>query len=118
MKLNEFALVNEREQWEAAGYHLPQYDHAAMVERTKENPFWVHFGAGTIFRAFQTNVVQNLLNEGVLDRGIIAVGGHEAMDKLFHPHDNLTILVTLKVDGSIEKTVIGSLAETLTTDAG
>ena len=118
MKLTEQALVNEREQWEVAGYNLPKYDHKAMVEKTKENPFWVHFGAGNIFRAFQTNVVQNLLNDGVLDRGIIAVGGHEAMDKLFHPHDNLTILVTLKVDGSIEKTVIGSLAETLTTDAG
>lgn len=118
MKLNAAALVEEKEQWEAAGYKLPQYDVNTMVEKTKENPFWIHFGSGNIFRAFQANVAQDLLNQGVIDRGIIAVGGHEAMEKLFQPHDNLTVLVTLKVDGTIDKTVVGSLAETLTTDAG
>ena len=118
MQLNDYGLQHEREQWEAAGYQLPQYDHAAMVEKPKENPFWLHFGSGNIFRAFQTNVVEGLLNDGILDRGIIAVGGSEAMEILFHPHANYTVLVTLKVDGTIDKTIIGSLAETLTTDAG
>lgn len=118
MQLNEQGLMQEREKWELAGYHLPQYDRQAMITRTKENPHWLHFGAGNIFRAFQANVVQNLLNDGTLDRGLIAVGGHEAMEKLFQPHDNLMILATLKADGTVEKTVVGSLAETLTTDAG
>lgn len=118
MQLNEQGLIQERSLWESAGYKLPEFDHADMVKRTKENPFWLHFGSGNIFRAFQTNVVQELLNKGVLDRGIIAVGGHEAMEKLFIPHDNMTVLVTLKADGTIDKTVIGSIAESLTTDAG
>lgn len=118
MQLNELGLINDKAQWEEAGYNLPKYDHAAMAERTKGNPWWIHFGAGNIFRAFQANVAQNLLNDGTLDRGIVAVGGSEAMEQLFHPHDNYTILVTLKADGTIEKTVVGSLAETLTMDAG
>ncbi|MDO4321315.1 MAG: mannitol dehydrogenase family protein [Lachnospiraceae bacterium] len=118
MQLNEQGLIKEKAQWEAAGYRLPQYDHAAMVKATKENPFWVHFGAGNIFRAFQANVVQDLLNNKTLDRGLIAVGGHEAMEKLSHPHDNYSVLVTLKADGSIEKTIVGSVAESLTMDAG
>lgn len=118
MQLNEQGLKNERKEWEAAGYRLPQYDHEAMVKATKENPFWIHFGAGNIFRAFQANVVERLLNDGTLDRGLIAVGGHEAMEKLFHPHDNYTVLVTLKADETVEKTIVGSLAETLTMDAG
>ena len=118
MQLNEYGLKHEKEQWEAAGYQIPQYDHEAMVSRTMETPYWLHFGSGNIFRAFQTNVVEGLLNRGELDRGIIAVGGSEAMEKLFHPHDNYTVLVTLKVDGTIDKTIIGSVAEALTTDAG
>lgn len=118
MQLNEQGLINEKEQWEAAGYHLPQYDHAAMVKATKENPVWLHFGAGNIFRAFQANVVETLLNDGTLDRGLIAVGGHEAMEKLFQPHDNYTVLVTLKANGTIDKTIVGSIAESLTMDKG
>lgn len=118
MRLSEQGLESEKAQWEAAGYHIPKYDHAAMVERTKENPTWLHFGAGNIFRAFQANVVEQLLNEQVLERGIIAVGGHEAMEKLFYPHDQYTLLVTLKADGNVEKTVVGSIAEALTTDSG
>ena len=64
MQLNEQGLIKERALWEAAGYKLPEFDHAEMVKRTKEKPFWLHFGAGNIFRAFQTNVVQELLNSG------------------------------------------------------
>lgn len=118
MKLTEIGLKEERSLWLDAGYHLPQFDHETMVKHTKANPHWLHFGAGNIFRAFQANVAQNLLNDGTLDRGIIAVGGSEAMEKLFHPHDNYTVLVTLKADGTLSKTVVGSLAETLTMDTG
>lgn len=118
MELSERGLREEKERWKAAGYRLPQYDHEAMVKATRKAPFWIHFGAGNIFRAFQANVVENLLNDGVLDRGLIAVGGHEAMEKLFVPHDNYTVLVTLKADETIEKTIVGSIAESLTMDAG
>lgn len=118
MLLNEQGLQEEKERWESAGYQLPQYDRTAMVKRTKENPFWLHFGAGNIFRAFQANVVQQLLNDGVIDRGLVAVGGHEAMEKLFEPHDNYSLLVTLNADGTIQKTIVGSIAESLTMDAG
>lgn len=118
MKLTENGLIEERKQWLDAGYHLPQFNHKEMVASTKANPHWLHFGAGNIFRAFQANVAQDLLNNGTLDCGIIAVGGAEAMEQLFHPHDNYTILVTLKADGTLSKTVVGSLAETLTMDAG
>ena len=35
---------------------------------------------------------------------------------MYQPHDNLSILVTLKADGSVEKTVVGSIAESLAAD--
>ncbi|MCR5583832.1 MAG: mannitol dehydrogenase family protein, partial [Lachnospiraceae bacterium] len=67
MKLNNADLKNTKE-WEALGYALPKFDREKMIEATKKAPVWIHFGAGNIFRAFQANVVQNLLNDGVLDR--------------------------------------------------
>ena len=69
MQLNRAGLA-DKSAWEAKGYALPSFDYETVQKNTKENPFWVHFGVGNIFRAFQCNVVQNLLNAGVLDRGL------------------------------------------------
>ena len=112
MILSEKGL-EDRKTWEEKGYRLPQYDRQAMVERTKANPLWVHFGAGNIFRAFQANIAQTLLNQGIMDRGIIVAEGfdYEIIEKEYGPKDNYSILVTLKSDGQIEKTVLGSIAE-------
>ena len=107
--------LQERERWEQARYSLPAFDREKMIVRTKENPFWIHFGAGNIFRAFQANVVQNLLNRGILDRGLIVAEGfdYEIIEKVNRPHDDYSILVTFKADGSVDKTVVGSIAESL-----
>lgn len=119
MKLNNCGLA-EREPWEAAGFDLPKFDREAVTAATKENPFWIHFGAGNIFRAFQANVVQKLLNEGALDRGLIVAEGfdYEIIRKMNRPHDDYSILVTLKADGNVEKTVIGSVVESCILDSG
>ena len=118
MKLNQQGLQNKKI-WEQKGYQLPQFDHAQMCQETRRHPFWVHFGAGNIFRAFQANVVQNLLNQGVLNRGLIVAEGfdYEIVEKMYRPHDNYSILVTLKADGSMDKTVIGSIAESVLLDS-
>ncbi len=111
--------ISDRAQWEAKGYQLPQYDIDKMKEATKEEPFWIHFGAGNLFRAFHAGVVQNLLNAGVLDRGLIVAEGfdYEIVEKMYTPHDNLGIVATLKSDGTIDKTVVASVAEALPLDS-
>lgn len=119
MKLTNAGIVENRVAWEAAGYALPTFDVEAVAKATKENPEWIHFGAGNIFRAFQANVVQGLLNAGKLKTGLIAAEGfdYEIIEKMYKPHDNLGILVTLKADGNVEKTVVGSILEALTVDS-
>ncbi|WP_461810566.1 mannitol dehydrogenase family protein [Faecalimonas sp.] len=118
MKLN-LKGISDRAQWEEKGYQLPQYDMDKMITKTKENPFWIHFGAGNLFRAFHANIVQNMLNSGALDRGLIVAEGfdYEIVEKMYEPHDNLGIVATLKADGTIEKTVVGSVAESLPLDS-
>ena len=102
MRLNEEGLKN-RQEWESKGYTLPQYNRAEVAERTKRAPQWIHFGAGNIFRAFQANVVQNLLNKGVLDTGLIVAEGYdyEIIEKMNLPHDGYSILATFKSDGTV-----------------
>lgn len=118
MKLNDNGIKN-RTEWEKRGYSLPTYDREAVKERTAKSPFWLHFGAGNIFRAFQAAAVERLLNEGVLDRGIVVAEGfdYEIIEKMNRPCDDLSVLVTLKANGSIEKTVIGSVAESRMLDS-
>jgi fructuronate reductase len=115
MRLTENGLKDIKS-WEAAGYALPKFDPQSVRNATKENPFWIHLGAGNLFRAFQANVVQELLNEGVLDRGLVVAEGfdYEIIEKMNAPHDNLSILVTLKSNGTVEKTVVGSVMEAIT----
>ena len=118
MKLSHAEILNKK-QWEEKGYRLPQYDREKVMTATKENPFWIHFGAGNIFRAFQANVMQNLLNDGVLDRGLVVAEGfdYEIIEKMYRPHDDYSLLVTLKADGNIEKTIIGSIVESCILDS-
>lgn len=121
MKINLRGVMDHtnQKQWEEKGYSLPKYDMDQMAKTTKENPFWIHFGAGNLFRAFHAVLVQNLLNKGMLDRGILVAEGfdYEIIEKMYAPHDNLGIAVTLKADGTIDKTVVGSVAEALPLDS-
>ena len=110
--------MKDREQWEKAGIRLPGFDREAMRQATKECPQWIHFGAGNIFRAFPAALQQELLNQGAEKTGIIVAEGYdyEIIKKAYRPQDDLSLLVTLKANGTIEKTVIGSLAESLAVD--
>jgi len=117
LKLRQKEL-NNKKLWEDSGFELPKFDRNKMIKDTKENPEWVHFGAGNIFRAFPAAVCQDLLNKGILNTGIIVAVRYdeETIEKSYKKFDNLNVLVTLKADGSLEKKVIGSIAELLSID--
>lgn len=117
MRLTEQGM-KDTAHWAGLGYQLPEYDREMVRTKTMESPFWIHFGAGNIFRAFQACAVQNLLNKGKLDRGLIVAEGYdyEIIEKVNRPHDDLGIAVTLKADGSIEKAIVGSVVESLCLD--
>jgi fructuronate reductase len=117
MRLNNTELGNPS-LWEKAGIELPHFDRSAMIEATKKGPEWVHFGAGNIFRAFLAALQQDILDKGMAKTGIIVAAGYdgEIIDLAYRPYDNLSIAVTLKADGSIQKRVIASIAEALRMD--
>lgn len=116
-KLN-MKLINYEASWQEKGYELPKYDRENVKKATKENPTWLHFGAGNIFRGFVAAGLNNMLNEGSYDRGVIVSEGfdYEIIEKAYKPYDDLSLLVILKADGNIEKKVIGSVVESIVAD--
>ena len=106
-KLN-MKLINYEASWQEKGYELPKYDRENVKKATKENPTWLHFGAGNIFRGFVAAGLNNMLNEGSYDRGVIVSEGfdYEIIEKAYKPYDDLSLLVILKADGNIEKKVV------------
>ncbi len=105
-------------EWEAKGYQLPKYDREALIQKTHDNPTWVHFGGGNIFRAFPAAILNDALNTGKYDRGVIVAEtfDFEVVDKAYAPYNNLSLLVSLQSSGTIEKKVIGSVTEALKAD--
>ncbi|MBN1777241.1 MAG: mannitol dehydrogenase family protein [Clostridiales bacterium] len=97
------------------GYIVPAFDVPAVRQRTKAAPRWIHFGAGNIFRAFPAVLVQRLLDAGETDTGLCVAECYdeEIIDKGFAPFDNLTVAVSLKHDGGVDKRVVASVAEAL-----
>jgi fructuronate reductase len=112
------AGIKETSKWVDAGIRLPKYDVEAMISKTKENPTWVHFGAGNIFRIFLGGVAEDLIESHLMETGITCVEtfDEEIIEKIYEPFDNLVLSIMLKADGGTDKRVLASLAEGLKAD--
>jgi fructuronate reductase len=119
MKLTQADVFKPSNQstWLTAGVKLPEFDYDAIKKATEENPTWVHFGAGNIFRGFVARAYQELLNTQVASTGIIAVEtfDFEVIEKIYKPYDNLALVVLMNSDGTFDKTVVASIVEGITT---
>ncbi|MBE5856910.1 MAG: mannitol dehydrogenase family protein [Lachnospiraceae bacterium] len=118
MFLTDEGLKTCGKEYENKGYLLPKYDRNVIKSNTDKNPEWIHFGAGNIFRAFQGNLMDRLLESGRMNTGLVVCEGfdYEIVEKMYKPHDNLSVLVTLRANGTIEKKVIGSIVTSLVLD--
>lgn len=117
LRLNAEGL-KDRNGWKEQGVRLPKYDLDEMKAYTGENPAWVHFGAGNIFRGFIAGLSHQLLNKGLEKSGIVVAEtfDYDIMDKIYYPYDNLALLVSLNPDGSTDKEVIASMAQAIKAD--
>ena len=85
MKLSDIKNGNLSAEWAEKGYELPKFDVEAVKAKTHAEPTWVHFGAGNIFRAFPAAILNEALNSGKYDRGVIVAESfdYEIIDKAY-----------------------------------
>lgn len=99
--------------WKNAGIDLPPYDPQKLADNTRQNPRWIHFGIGNIFRIFVGGIADRLIRDGLMDTGIICAEtfDYDVVDKIYAPFDNLALAVTLHGDGKTDKRILASLTE-------
>ncbi len=104
--------------WESIKVEIPRYSVKNVIELTRENPKWVHFGAGNIFRVFIGGLQQKLLNDKKVKSGIIAVEtfDHDIIDKIYKPYDNLSLSVLMDGNGKLKNEIIGSITDSIKGD--
>ena len=114
MKITENYLT-ERDRFSDKNINTPNYDEQIVRQKTQENPEWVHFGGGNLYRCFHGQIAQDLLNAGELETGIILVEtfGEDMIDELYHGFNNRSLSVVMKSDGTFNKELLASTAESL-----
>ncbi|TRW24916.1 mannitol dehydrogenase family protein [Criibacterium bergeronii] len=90
------------------------YDVEKLRKNSLQDPQWVAFGSGNIFRGYIARVIEDTIKYG-FDRGISVVEtfDEEIIDKIYTPYDNLSLSVTLDKDGDFSTRLICNLTEAL-----
>lgn len=103
------------EAFDQAGIVVPQYDQTEIIENAKSNPIWVHFGGGNLFRSFHAKIAQDLINQGLMQSGVIVAETYdeEIIEKMYHPYHNRFLSVVMKSDDSFDKELMGSVADSI-----
>lgn len=106
---------NKWQGWKQLNIEVPGYDISQMRKDTVERPQWVHFGAGNIFRGFIAELQQILLNKGISETGIIAAEtfDYEIIEKIYRPYDNISMIVLMHPDGTLQKKLVASVSDGL-----
>ncbi|WP_157077322.1 mannitol dehydrogenase family protein [Robertmurraya korlensis] len=120
LRLGKKEINSQKDRFAALGIKTPEYDFETVWDATKSNPVWLHFGGGNLFRAFHSVLQQQLIESNETNKGIIVVStsSGDLVEKVYHPHDNLSLHVVMKADGSLGMEVIASVAESISTNRG
>ena len=103
---------SERAELEARGVRLPAFDVRAIKAAGAEQPRWIHFGGGNLYRAFHAEVAQDVADAGGLDRGVVVAETFSpfTVDEVYGPYDNDILQVIMNADGTLGERVLAVTA--------
>ena len=110
MKLKNTRIKNLEKYFTNINYDIEKLRKDSLVD-----PKWLAFGSGNIFRGYIARINQDMLNDGIYDRGISVVESFddEIIEKIYKPFNNLAISVTLDKDGNFKEDLIANLVEAI-----
>lgn len=96
-----------------AGIALPKHDVDAARAAGAAQPVWIHFGGGNLYRAFHAEAAQDLLDQGLLDRGVVVAETFSpfTVDNVFAPYNCDSLEVVMKADGTLGERILSSTAD-------
>ena len=102
--------ILERSPGETAGIRL-----AEDAGNHQKEPHLGSFRCRQYFRGFIAKLQQDLLEQGEVEGGIVAVDtfDFDIIDKIYTPYDSMTMLVSLLPDGSMKKVDVWRLEYSL-----
>lgn len=114
VKLTDDYLATSAE-FSKVGIEVPKFDQHEIVTAAKENPVWVHFGGGNLFRCFHAGIAQKLLNSGDLKAGVIVAETYDdgVIEQVYKPFNNRALQVVMDEQGHYDKTLIASVADAI-----
>ena len=94
------------------GIALPTFDPNEVAAQTNNHPYWLHFGAGNLFRAVHAAIAQHLLDEHETKAGVLVAETFDPdiIDQAYAPYVNRCLQVVLNGDGSTNAKLIASVA--------
>ena len=103
----------QREELEAKGIELPQYDVDSLKEKGRTQPVWMHFGGGNLYRAFHAEVAEHLANANKLDRGVVVVETFSpfTVENVYKPYNCDSLEVVMNADGTLTERILGVTAD-------
>ncbi|WP_321971269.1 mannitol dehydrogenase family protein [Paratractidigestivibacter sp.] len=101
-----------KEELAAAGVKLPAYDAGAVKAAGMEQPVWMHFGGGNLYRAFHAQIANELANKGLLDRGVVVAETFRpfTLDEVYAPYNYDILQVVMNADGTLDENLIAVTA--------
>ena len=99
---------NQTEELRRMGVKLPQCDTDTIKATGWEQPRWIHFGAGNLYRAFHAAIAQELADQGKLDRGVVVAETFSpfTLVEVFAPYGYDGLQVIMNADGTLDERVI------------
>ncbi len=94
------------------GVTLPGEASAAARAAGARQPRWVHVGGGNLYRAFHAVVAQDLIDAGLLDRGVgvLELRRPFMCDKVYAPYNQDLLQVVMPAEGGLRERVVSSTA--------
>ena len=94
------------------GVRLPAYDVAALKQAGVEQPVWIHFGGGNLYRAFHAQIAQDLADKGLLTRGVVVAETFRpfTLDEVSDPYNYDIQQVVMNADGTLAERVLAVTA--------